>query len=114
MHPRTSSVKVICGSSEQGMSGGLRRKSQVIYLLAPGNKYEDVVSYFLGLKVSIELWNFCKRAVQTPVVLSWEARPVPAGLLSLSMTGLMPGDHLFAWLLVPNTFVNGSDSNIFL
>jgi hypothetical protein len=35
------------------------------YLLAPGNKYEDVVSYFLGLKVGIELWNFCKRAVQT-------------------------------------------------
>jgi hypothetical protein len=35
------------------------------YLLALRNKYEDVVSYFLGLKVGIELWNFCKRAVQT-------------------------------------------------
>jgi hypothetical protein len=40
------------------------RKSWVVYL-APGNKYEDVFNYFLGLKVSIELWNFCKRAVQT-------------------------------------------------
>jgi hypothetical protein len=46
------------------MSGGLTRKSWVVYLLAPGNKYEDVVSYFLGLKVSIHLWNFYKRAVQ--------------------------------------------------
>jgi hypothetical protein len=35
---------------ERGMSGGLMRKSQVIFL-----HHEDVVSYFLGLKVSIEL-----------------------------------------------------------
>jgi hypothetical protein len=41
------------------------RKSRVVYLLEVENKYEDVVSYFLGLKVSIELWNFCKRGVQT-------------------------------------------------
>jgi hypothetical protein len=47
------------------MSGGLMRKSRVVYLIAPGNKYEHVVSYFPGLKISIELWNFCKRAVQT-------------------------------------------------
>jgi hypothetical protein len=40
-------------------------KSWVVYFLALGNKYEDVVSYFLGLKVSIELWNFYKKAVQT-------------------------------------------------
>jgi hypothetical protein len=46
------------------MSGGLTRKSWVVYLLVPGNKYEDVVSYFLGLKVSIDLWSICKRAVQ--------------------------------------------------
>jgi hypothetical protein len=59
-----SAVKVIFGSSEQGMSGGLMRRS-FFYLLAPGNKYEDVVSYFLRLKVSIECWNFCKSAVQT-------------------------------------------------
>jgi hypothetical protein len=47
------------------------RWSQVVYLLAPGNMYEDVVSCFLGPKVSIELWNFCKRAVQTLDFLSW-------------------------------------------
>jgi hypothetical protein len=40
------------------------RRSWVVYLLAPGNKYEDVVSYFLGLKVGIEFWNFCKSSVQ--------------------------------------------------
>jgi hypothetical protein len=64
-----------------------------------------VVSYFLGLKVSIELWNICKTAVQTlavgelfktPVVLSWETRAVSAGLLSQSIAGLMPRDQLFA------------------
>jgi hypothetical protein len=83
------------------MSGGLTRRSQVVYLLALENKYEDVVSYFLGLKVSIELWKFCKRAVQTlaigelcktPVVLSWETRAVPDGLISQSMAGPVPRD----------------------
>jgi hypothetical protein len=74
------------------MSGGPTRKSRVVYLLALGNKYEDVVSYFLGLKVSVELWNFCKRAVQTPEVLSWETRDVPAGILLQSMVGPMSGD----------------------
>jgi hypothetical protein len=83
------------------MSGGLTRKSQVVYLLALENKYEDVFSYFLGLNVSVELWNFCKRASQTldigelcktPVVLSWETRAVPDGLLSQSVAGPMPGD----------------------
>jgi hypothetical protein len=58
-------VNVICRSSERGMSGGLTRRSRVFYLLAPGNKYEDIFSYFLGLKVSIELSKFCKSAVQT-------------------------------------------------
>jgi hypothetical protein len=44
--------------------------SWVVYLLAPGNRYEDVVNYFLGPKVSMDLWNFCKRAVQTLDFLS--------------------------------------------
>jgi hypothetical protein len=83
------------------MSGGLTRRSQIVYFLALENKYEDVVSYFLGMKVSIELWNFCKRTMQTlaigelcktPVVLSWETRAVSAGFLSQSMSGPMPGD----------------------
>jgi hypothetical protein len=65
-----SAVKVILRSSEQGKSGGLKRKSWVVYLLAPGNKYEGMVSYFLVLKVSIALRNFCKRAVQTLDFLS--------------------------------------------
>jgi hypothetical protein len=34
------------------------------------------------------------------VVLSWETRAVPDGLLSQSVAGPMPGDWLFAWLLV--------------
>jgi hypothetical protein len=60
-----SAVKDIFRSSEQGRSGHLMRRSWVVYVLAPGNKYEDVVSYFLGPKVSIKLWNFCKRTVKT-------------------------------------------------
>jgi hypothetical protein len=40
-----ASVKVIFRSSEQGMSGGLTRRSRVDYL-APGNRYEGVVAIF--------------------------------------------------------------------
>jgi hypothetical protein len=39
--------------------------------------------------------------VQTAVIPNWETRAVPAGLLSQSMAGPMPGDRLLAWLLVP-------------
>jgi hypothetical protein len=37
------------------MSRGVKKRSWVVYLLVPGNKYEDVVSNFLGLKVGLEL-----------------------------------------------------------
>jgi hypothetical protein len=65
-----SALKDIFRSSEKGRSGGLMRRSRVVYLLATGNKYEDAVSHFLGLKVGIELWNFWKRAVLTLDFLS--------------------------------------------
>jgi hypothetical protein len=71
IHQGVSAVKDIFRSSEQWRSRGFTRRSWVVYLLATENKYEDVVSYFLGLKVSIKLWNFCKRAVQILDFLSW-------------------------------------------